>query len=58
MNSQKSHKLDGTVKNSRCKARESLEMRRTYKTVAMTKDKAQRPAELQRETFYETVNLD
>jgi len=33
-------------------------MRRTYKTVAMTKDKAQRPTELQRETFYETVNLD
>ena len=48
----KSHKLDGTVKSSRCKARESLGMRRTYKYVGMTKDEAQRS----RWTFYEAVN--
>ena len=49
----KSHKLDGTVKSSRCKARESLGMRRTYKYVGMTKDEAQRS----RWTFYEAVNF-
>ena len=49
----KSHKLDGTVKSARCKARESLGMRRTYKYVRMTKDEAQRS----RWTFYEAVNL-
>ena len=37
----KSQKSDGTVKTSRCKARESLGMRRTYQYVAMTKDEAQ-----------------
>jgi hypothetical protein len=50
----KSHYLDGTVKSARCKARESLGMRRTYKYVGMTKDEAQRS----RWTFYEAVNLD
>ena len=48
----KTHKLDGTVKSFRCKARESLGMRRTYKYVGMTKDEAQRC----RWTFYEAVN--
>jgi hypothetical protein len=38
----KSHKSDGTVKSSRCKARESLGMRRTYQYAAVTKDEAQR----------------
>jgi len=38
----KSHSLDGTVKSSRCKARKSLGMRRTYKYVGMTKNEAQR----------------
>ena len=47
----KSHKLDGTVKSARCKARESLGMRRTYKYVGMTKDEAQRS----RWTFYEAI---
>ena len=28
----KSHEMDGTVKSSRCKAHESLGMRRTYST--------------------------
>jgi hypothetical protein len=37
----KSQKSEGTVKSSRCKARESLGMRRTYQYVAMTKDEAQ-----------------
>jgi len=32
----KSHKSDGTVKSSRCKARESLGMRRTYRYAAVT----------------------
>ena len=50
----KSHKSDGTVKSSRCKARESLGMRRTYQYAAVTKDEAQR----RRWTFYEAVNLD
>ena len=52
----KSHKLDGTVKSTRCNARESLGMRRTYKYVGVTKDEAQRPDGLNRETFYEAVN--
>jgi hypothetical protein len=49
----KSHQLNGTVKSSRCKARESLGMRRTYKYVGMTKDEAQRS----RWTFYEAVKF-
>jgi hypothetical protein len=49
----KSFKLDGTVKSSRCKARESLGMRRTVKYVGMTKDEAQRS----RWAFYEVVNF-
>ena len=49
----KNHKSDGTVKNSRCKARKSLGMRRTYQYAAVTKDEAQR----RRWTFYEAVNL-
>jgi len=48
----KSDDLDGTVKSSRCKAHESLGMRRTQKYVGMTKDEAQRC----RWTFYEAVN--
>jgi len=60
----KSHKSDGTVKSSRCKARESLGMRRTYQYAAVTKDEAQRrPSALLRAvsmsngrwTFYEAV---
>jgi hypothetical protein len=51
----KSHQLDGTVKSARCKARETLEMKRTYKSVGMTKAEAQRPDGLNRETFYEAV---
>jgi len=47
----KSHKSDGPVKSFRCKARESLGMRRTYQYAAVTKDEAQR----RRWTFYETV---
>jgi hypothetical protein len=47
----RSQKSDGTVKSSRCKARESLGMRRTYQYVAMTKDEAQR----RRWPFYEAV---
>ena len=47
----KSHKLDGTVKGSRCKARESLGVRRTYKYVGMTKDEAQHS----RWAFHEAV---
>ena len=43
--------MDGTVKGSRCKAGESLGMRRTYQYVTMTKDEAQRC----RWTFYEAV---
>jgi len=38
----KSHKSDGTVKSSRCKACKSLGMRRTYQYAAVTKDQAQR----------------
>jgi hypothetical protein len=48
----KSHKGDGTVKSCRCKARESLGMRRTYRYAAMTKDEAQHS----RWTFYEAGN--
>ena len=48
----KSRKSDGTVKSSGCKARESLGMRRTYQSAAMTKDEAQR----RRWPFYEAVN--
>jgi hypothetical protein len=33
-------------------------MRRTVKYVGMTKDEAQRPDGLNRETFYEAVNLE
>ena len=60
----KSHKSGGTVKSSRCKARESLGMRRTYQYAAVTKDEAQRrPSALLRAvsmsngrwTFYEAV---
>ena len=51
MNSQKNHKMDGTVKNSRCKARKSLGMRRTHKYAAVTEDEAQH----RRWTFYEAV---
>ena len=62
----KSHKSDGTVKNSRCKACESLGMKRTYQYAAVTKDEAQRrPSALLRAvsmsngrwTFYEAVKL-
>ena len=49
----KSQHLDGTVKSSRCKARESLGMRRTYRYAAMTKDEAQHS----RWTFYKADNL-
>jgi hypothetical protein len=49
----KSHKLDGTVKSARCKAHESLGMRRTYKYVGMTEAEAQR----RRWTFYEAVKF-
>jgi len=47
----KSLQSDGTVKSSRCKARESLGMRRTYKYAGMTKDEAQRSGW----SFYEAV---
>jgi hypothetical protein len=50
----KSQESDGTVKSSRCKARESLGMSRAYQHVAMTKDEAQRC----RWTFYEAVNIN
>jgi hypothetical protein len=49
----KIHKLDSTAKSSRCKARESLGMRRTYVYVGMTKDETQRS----RWTFCEAVTL-
>ena len=49
----KSRQSDGTVKSARCKAYESLGMKRTYKYVGMTKDKAQRS----RWTFYEAVKF-
>jgi hypothetical protein len=49
----KSHNSDGTVKSSRCKAHESLGMRRTYQYAAVTKGEAQR----RRWTFYEAVNI-
>jgi hypothetical protein len=38
----KSQKSDGKAKSSRCKARESFGMRRTYQYGAVTKDEAQR----------------
>jgi hypothetical protein len=38
----KSLKSDDKVKGFRCKARESLGLRRTWKYVGMTKDEAQR----------------
>jgi hypothetical protein len=50
----KSDNLDGTVKSARCKANESLGMRRTYKYVGMTKDEVQRS----RWIFYEAVNIE
>ena len=49
----RSHKSDGTVKSSGCKAHESLGMRRTYQYAAVTKDEAQRS----RWTFYEAVKV-
>ncbi|OIP29031.1 MAG: hypothetical protein AUK23_11670 [Deltaproteobacteria bacterium CG2_30_43_15] len=49
----KSQKSDGTVKSSRCKARKSEGMRRTYLYAAMTEDAAER----RRWTFYEAVNF-
>ena len=49
----KSQKSDGTVKSSRCKARKSEGMKRTYLYAAMTEDAAER----RRWTFYEAVNL-
>jgi hypothetical protein len=56
------HKSDGTVKSSRCKARESLGMRRTYQYAAVTKGEAQRrPSALLRavspSTLLRTVSL-
>ena len=63
----KSYQKDGTEKSSRCKARESLGMRRTWKYVVMTKDEAQRsPSAMLRAaslssgrwTFYEAVNVN
>jgi endo-1,4-beta-mannosidase len=53
MTSQKVINIDGTAKSFRCKARESLGMKRTYQYAAMTEDEAQR----RRWTFYEAVNL-
>jgi len=57
----KSQKLGDKVKSSRCKARESLGMRRTQGYVGlaelsqvMTKDEAQRS----RWTFYEVVKIE
>ena len=49
----KSQKSDGTVKSSRCKARKSEGMKRTYLYAAMTEDAAER----RRWTFYEAVIL-
>jgi len=42
MNSQKVIKLDGTVKSSKIKARESLGMKRTLKYASTTEDETQR----------------
>jgi len=42
-------------KNSRCKARKSLGVRRTVKYVGMIRDEAQRPDGLNREIFYAAV---
>ena len=47
----KSQTSDGTVKSSRCKARKSEGMRRTYMYAAMTEDAAER----RRWTFCEAV---
>jgi hypothetical protein len=47
----KSQKSDGIVKSSRCKARKSEGMRRTYMYAGMTEDAAER----RRWTFYEAV---
>ena len=49
----KSQKSDGTVKSSRCKARKSRGVKRTYSYAAMTRDAAQR----RRWTFYEAVKI-
>ncbi len=63
----RSHKSDGTAESSRCKAHESLGMRRTYQYAAVTKDEAQRsPSALLRAVsmsngrwaFYEAVKLE
>ena len=56
----KSQKSDGTVKSSRCKARKSEGMRRTYLYAAMTEDAAPvcvqgTGRERRRWTFYEAV---
>jgi hypothetical protein len=50
----KSQKSDGTVKSSRCKARKSEGMKRTYMYAAMTEDAAER----RRWTFYEAVIVE
>ena len=47
----KSHQLDGTVKSARCKAGESLGIKRTYKSVRMNNAEAQ----CSRLAFYEAV---
>jgi hypothetical protein len=53
---QKVINIDGTVKSFRCKARESLGMRRTYRYAAMTEDEAQSRPWRDRWTFYKAVN--
>ncbi|UCF86209.1 MAG: hypothetical protein JSV50_11435, partial [Desulfobacteraceae bacterium] len=62
----KSYQKDGTEKSSRCNARESLGMIRTWKNVVMTKDEAQRsPSAMLRAvspssgrwTFFEAVKI-
>jgi hypothetical protein len=50
----KSQKSDGTLKSSRCKARKSEGMKRTYLYAAMTEDAAER----RRWTFYEAVIIE
>jgi hypothetical protein len=63
----KSPSLDDTVKSSRCEARKSLGMRRTYKYVGMAKDEAQHsPSAMLRAmsmsngrwTFYKAVKFN
>jgi hypothetical protein len=49
----KNQNLDGKEKSSRCKARKSSRVRRTWQYAATTKDAAQR----RRWTFYEAINL-